>query len=420
MLFAILSKTRSLILPTPAPRTGRGLAAAGLIALLSLASAGCKSGYPVAAKNNAGEPKEARPVKIAYVTQIPMESAVTVTGTLAAQDQTTVSAKVPGRVQTITVDLGSVVRKGQALAQLEPQDYQLRLQQAEAALAQARARVGLSPEGKDERVNPENTGTVRQARALLDQSKQNRERSAALFNQGVIARAQLDAAEAEYKVALSRYQDAIEEIRNRQALVVQRRSEFEIAKQQLLDLTVYAPYDGVVQEKRASVGEYLAAGAPIVNIVRMDPLRLRAEVPEREASKVHAGQQVRVTIEGDPNAYTGHIARLSPTITAQNRILVVEAEVRNNGALRPGSFARADIVADDKGVSPAVPVSAVVSFAGIDKVITIQDGKAVEKPVTLGRRAGDWTEILSGINVGDAIVVNPGNLQSGQSVVVSE
>ncbi|MFP5262473.1 MAG: efflux RND transporter periplasmic adaptor subunit [Blastocatellia bacterium] len=420
MLFAILTKTRNLTLALAAPRVSRAAALVCLMAALSLTSAACKSGYPVAAKNNAAEPKEARPVKIAYVTAIPIESAVTVTGTLAAQDQTTVSAKVPGRVQTITVDLGSVVRRGQAIAQLEPQDYQLRLQQAEAALAQARARVGLPPEGKDERVNPENTGTVRQARALLDQSKQNRERSAALFKQGVIPRAQLDASEAEYKVALSRYQDAIEEIRNRQGLVMQRRSEFEIAKQQLLDLTVYAPYDGVVQEKRASVGEYLAAGAPIVNIVRMDPLRLRAEVPEREAGKVRAGQQVRVTVEGDSNAYTGRIARLSPTITAQNRILVVEAEVHNNGALRPGSFARAEIVADDKGVSPAVPASAVVSFAGIDKVITVQDGKAVEKPVTLGRRAGEWTEVLSGVNVGDAIVVNPGNLQSGQSVVVTE
>lgn len=421
MLFAIIAKMRNFTPPVYGWRTSRQLAAASLLAAMALTSAACKSGYPVAAKNNAVlEMKEARPVKVAYVTEVPMESAVTVTGTLAAQDQTTVSAKVPGRVQTITVDLGSVVRKGQSLAQLEPQDYQLRLQQAEAALAQARARVGLSPEGKDEKINPENTGTVRQARALLDQAKQNHERSAALFRQGVIARAQLDAVEAEYKVALSRYQDALEEIRNRQALVVQRRSEFEIAKQQLLDLTIYAPYDGVVQEKRASVGEYLAAGAPVVNIVRMDPLRLRAEVPEREAGKVRQGQQVRVTVEGDSNAYTGYIARLSPTITAQNRILVVEAEVRNNGALRPGSFARAEIVADDKGASPAVPTSAIVSFAGIDKVITIQDGKAAEKPVALGRRAGDWTEVLSGINVGDVIVVNPGNLQSGQPVVVSE
>src|SRR5678815_4566856 len=104
-----------------------------------------------------------------------------------------------------------------------------------------------------------------------------------------------------YKVALSRYQDAIEEIRNRQALMAQRRSELSLARQQLADTSVYAPLDGVVQEKRASVGEYLAAGAPVVNIVKMDPLRLRAEVPEREAKNVRSGQNVRVTIDGDTN-----------------------------------------------------------------------------------------------------------------------
>lgn len=388
------------------------------LAALALAGAACKSGYPVSAKN-ASEAKEARAVKTAQVSEIPMERAVTVSGTLAAQDQATVSAKVPGRVQTISVDLGSVVRKGQSLAQLEQQDYALRLQQAEAALAQARARVGLAPDGKDEQVDPEKTSTVRQARALLDDAKLKLERAKSLLEKGVIAQAQLDTAEADYKVALSRYQDGIEEIRNRQGLVVQRRSELEIARQQLTDSTIYAPFDGVVQEKRTSVGEYLAAGTPIVNIVRMDPLRLRAEVPEREAHNVKQGLQVRVTVEGDTQVYTGVIARLSPSLTEQNRILIVEAEVHNNGRLRPGSFARADIVADARGLSPAVPASALVSFAGIDKVITIQDGKALEKPVTLGRHAGEWVEILSGVKTGDTVIVNPGNLQSGQPVIVA-
>jgi multidrug efflux pump subunit AcrA (membrane-fusion protein) len=100
-------------------------------------------------------------------------------------------------------------------------------------------------------------------------------------------------------------------------------------------------------------------------------------------------------------------------------MLIVEAEVRNNGRLRPGSFARADIVADAKSLSPAVPASAVVSFAGIDKVISIQDGKALEKPVTLGRHAGDWVEVLSGVKTGETVIVNPGNLQSGQPVTVA-
>jgi len=349
-----------------------------------------------------------------------MEQTVTVTGTLAAYDQATVSAKVPGRVKTIAVDLGSVVRQGQIIAQIEQQDYQLRLQQAEAALAQARARVGLPPEGKDDRIDPEKTGTVRQAQALLDDAKLKLERAENLFQRGVLAKAQLDGAEAEHKVALSRYQDAVEEIRNRQALVVQRRSELEIARQQLADSSIYAPFAGVVQEKRASIGEYLAAGAPIVNVVRMDPLRLRAEVPERESRNVHVGLAVRVTLEGDANIYPGKIARISPTITAQNRVLIVEAEVHNNGQLRPGSYARAEIVSDDSNAAIAVPVNSIISFAGIDKVILVQDSKAVEKPITIGRRTADWAEVLSGLKTGDVVVINPGNLQSGQPVVVTE
>src|SRR4029078_6252098 len=132
-----------------------------------------------------------------------------------------------------------------------------------------------------------------------------------------------------------------EEIRNRQGILAQRRSELGLSRQQLKDTAVVSPMDGIVQEKRASVGEYLAAGAPIVNIVKMDPLRLRAEIPERESKSVHSGQNVRVTVEGDSNVYMGQIMRLSPVIAEQNRILVVEADVRNNGKLRPGSFSHA-------------------------------------------------------------------------------
>jgi RND family efflux transporter MFP subunit len=359
-------------------------------------------------------------VKVAQIGEIAMEQMVTVTGTLAAYDQATVSAKVPGRMKSILVDLGSVVRQGQIMAQIEQQDYQLRLQQAEAALAQARARVGLPPEGKDDRIDAEKTGTVRQAQALLDDAKIKLERAQNLVQRGVLAQAQLEGAESEYKVSLSRYQDAIEEIRNRQALVVQRRSELEIARQQLVDSSIYAPFDGIVQEKRASIGEYLAAGAPVVNVVRMDPLRLRAEVPERESRNVRVGQQVRVSLEGDSMVYTGKIARISPTITAQNRVLIVEAEVHNNGQLRPGSYARAEIISASNTSALGVPVNAVVSFAGIDKVILVQDNKAVEKPITLGRRTAEWVEVLSGLKTGDTVVINPGNLQSGQPLVITE
>jgi len=390
-----------------------------LFCVLPLLTAACKSDYQGSTRQNQpGANTAARQVKTAPVEQTPFGETVTANGTLAAFDQSTAGVKVAGRLSSISVDLGSVVRRGQVVAQVEPNDYKLRVQQAEAALGQARARLGLSPEGADDKVNLEQTGTVRQAKAQLDEARLNRERAVRLVEQGVVARADFDAADAAYKVAQSHYQDAFEEIRNRQALLAQRRSELALARQQLADTVVHAPLDGIVQQKRASVGEYLAAGAPVVDIVRMNPLRLQAQVPERDAANVRFGQNVRVSIEGDGKIYLGQIKRLSPVITQQNRMLMVEADVQNDGGLRPGSFAKAEIVTNDSKMAVTVPNNAIVTFAGIEKVIVVQNGKALEKPITTGRRSGDWTEILAGVNVGDQVIVDPGNLQSGMAVEV--
>jgi RND family efflux transporter MFP subunit len=404
-------------------RRGRTLASASLALIVACAAVACKSDYPSSggggAQGKGGEAAGgARQVKVAKVSEMPVGATVQVTGTLAAQDQATVSVKVPGRLRALGVDLGSVVRKGQLITQVEPQDYQLRVQQAEAALSQARARLGLSPDGGDEKVNLEQTGTVRQARAQMDEARKSRERTVTLVEQGVVARTEFETADAAYKVAVGKYQDAVEEVRNRQGLLAQRRTELALARQQLSDTNVVAPFDGIVQERKASVGEYLAAGAPVVSIVRVNPLRFRAEVPERDAGNVRAGQQVRVMVEGSPKAYAGRIVRLSPTITEQSRVLIVEAEVGNDGTLRPGSFARADIVTSDTSMAVTIPTTALVNFAGIEKVILVQNGKALEKSITTGRRINEWTEVLAGINVGDTVVLSPGNLQSGAAVQV--
>jgi RND family efflux transporter MFP subunit len=395
-----------------------------LLALLLSTSFACKSEYPASGQQRGpGEGRgggEARQVKVARVEELPVGASVNVTGTLAAQDEATLSIKVPGRLSSVAVDLGSVVRKGQVVAQVESQDYKLRVQQADAALQQARARLGLQPQGDDDRFDPEVTGTVRQARAVLEEARQNRQRVSSLVESGVVARAEFEAADAAFKVAQGKYQDAVEEIRNRQALLSQRRTELSLARQALADTVVVAPFDGLVQEKHASVGEYLGAAAPVVTIVRVNPLRFRGEVPERDAATVRAGQPVRVTVEGDKGLYAGRIVRLSPTINQQNRVLVVEAEITNPGSLRPGGFARAEIVTNSGDVAVTVPANAVVTFAGIEKVITVENGKAREKPITTGRRAETWTEVLSGINVGESVVLDPGNLQSGQPVNVVE
>jgi multidrug efflux pump subunit AcrA (membrane-fusion protein) len=159
-----------------------------------------------------------REVKVLPVMQMPLERATVAVGSLAAYDQATISVKVPGRLRTIAVDFGSMVQQAQLIAQIDPQDYQLRVQQAEAALAQARARLGLSPGGASDSIELERTSLVRQAKALLEEARINRERMATLFEQGIVARSQLDSADASYKVALSRHEDAVEEVRNRQAI----------------------------------------------------------------------------------------------------------------------------------------------------------------------------------------------------------
>src|SRR5262245_6747506 len=205
-----------------------------LLTLAAFALSGCKS--ESVASGNQGKPAKTeapRQVKTIRVTEKPLTQSITTTGTLAAYDQAALSVKVPGRVQSIMVDLGSVVKKGQLVAQIEKTDYLLRKQQAEAGLMQARARLGLPPEGDDDSVDPDQTAAVTQAQALLHEARLKQERFAALLKQGLISQADFDAAESAYKVALSRHQDALEEIRNRQGTLAQRRSELALAKQQL-------------------------------------------------------------------------------------------------------------------------------------------------------------------------------------------
>lgn len=389
-----------------------------LFAGILLIVGGCERSYsssvrPKSPAQPAGAPRRVKTVRVSVSA---LEQIVNAFGSLAAVDRTTLSAKVPGRLLTLNVDLGSVVKQGDLIAQIEPKDYQLQVQQSEALLAQARVRLGLSIEGTNDITDFEQTSTVRQTRAVLDEAVANRDRVLKLSKQGILSTSDVDTTEAAYRVALSRYEDAVMEVRNRQALAAQRRAELEIARQQLVDTTLISPYDGVVEERRANLGEYLVAGTPMVTIVRMDPLRLRLDVPEREAANIHSGQKVRLRIEGNTNVYTGEIKRLSPAIEEHTRMLRVEADVTNPGELRPGSFTKAEIVTDGKAKAVLIPSSAVTSFAGIEKAFVIREGKAVERPVTTGRRITEKVEVLDGIEPGDVLIIEPGDLQSGNLV----
>jgi RND family efflux transporter MFP subunit len=371
----------------------------------------------VAARDAASE---SRQVAIAPAALAPLERTVTVTGTLAAEEQVALSFKVTGRVQELTVDLGSPVRRGQVLARLTPTDFELRRQQAEAALQQARARLGLAPDADDSTVDPEKTALVRQSRAVRDEARLTRDRVKTFVDRGISSRADLDAAEAQLEVAEGRYVDAIEEIRNRQAVLAQRVSELALARQMLEDTVLRAPIDGAVRERQVTVGEFRSAGTPVLTVVQTDPLRLRAGVPERASAALRSGQSVRVRIEGDTATYEGKLVRLGAAIEEDNRTLPIEAAVANrNGALRPGMFATADIIVERNDKALVVPSEAIVTFAGVQKVLLVKDGVAREQRVRTGRRDGDRVEIVEGVKAGDSVIVKPGEVVDGMPVKAS-
>lgn len=391
-----------------------GIAASAVL----LALAGCGDESSSAAAQEKKRDQAPKSVRTGRVEERQLGAAVLVNGTLDAYDRATVGTKVAGRLQSMAVDLGSRVVRGQLVARIDPTDYDLRLQQAEAGLAQARVRLGLPPDGGSDAVDPTDTPPVREARAVLEEARATRERYSALLRDGVISKADFDQVQAQSRVAESRYQDALEEIRNRQAVATQRRAEVALARQQLADTGIHAAFDGVVQQRIASLGEFLSAGAPVVEIVKVNPLRFRADVPERDAATIRIGQTVQLVVDGAAGAYTGRVMRLSPTIAERTRVLQLEADIPNDGALRAGSFARATIVTDTTAASLAIPREALVTFAGIEKVVVVDQGKAKEKPVTTGRRNGPWIEVLNGVKAGDEVVLNPVNLRAGQPVVV--
>lgn len=391
------------------------------VVFLALVSSGffpaCENASSAAARQAAVV--EAPSVKVLRVNRTPLVRSVTVTGTLAAEEQVMLSLKVTGRLDTLTVDLGSRVSRGQVIARLTPTDFELRLQQATAALQQARVRLGLSADGEDDTVAIEGTSLVRQQKALLDEAKLQRDRIATFVERGISAKADLDTADAQLQVGEGRYQDALEEARNRQAILAQRRSELALARQQLEDTTLKSPIDGIVRERLAFAGEYRAAGTPIVTVVKQHPLRLQLSVPERAAAEIRVGQKVLVSVEGDPEKYEGRVARLSPAITEGNRTLPLEAEVPNpHDRLRPGTFARADIVtSEEPGI--VIPNTALVVFAGVEKVLTVADGKAVEKRVRSGRRFDTTIEVVDGLAPGDLVIIEPGALSDGMPVTAA-
>lgn len=389
-----------------------------LVPLILIGCTGPYSNPTVKAKESPQTPVVR--VRSATIENIP--EIIPATGELFAIDQATLRAKVSGRVAKLNVDLGTRVNEGDIIAELEREDYDLRLKQAEATLEQTRARMGLGPKDGDE-VDPEKTSIVRQGRASLKEATLLFNNASELFKKGIVSNVDFQRAGVSLQAAEARMQGAIEEVFRTRAEILMRRQEVALARQQLTDSVIRAPFRGAITDRIATLGEYLAVNAPAAVLVRWNPLRVRLQVPERQAHKVKPGQRIDLNVEGQSGIKPGRVIRISPAIEQQNRSLLVEGEIPNEESLlRSGSFVEATIVVNPTATGFAVPFRSVISFAGVDRVLVASNGAVEQRIVRFGRRLEkDRVEILEGLKTGDKVIIEPSDkMLPGQKVQPAE
>jgi RND family efflux transporter MFP subunit len=366
---------------------------------------GCSSTQRSADGTVNAQPERMITVKTAPAEERTIARTIEIVGALATDDEVTVSSELEGVIARITIDLGSSVRQGDVIVEIDPRDFKLRVQEAEAALKQVWVRLGI-PEGQ-ENFRPDQTATVKQAKASYDDALLRLNRSRQLRQENVVSQQDLDQAEANFRIADARYQGALEEARNLWMQLEQRRAALDIAHRHLEKTIIRAPISGGVTARHISAGERVKPGDPLVTLVKLNPLRMRGMVPEPYADRIVAGRSLTFTIDALPGkTFQGKIARLSPAINPETRALTIEAEVDNHsGQLRPGYFARAQVVINPQAKAVMVPKSAIVTYVGIVKVYVLEGDHVVERKVKLGATADTLVEIADGVRAGEQVVI---------------
>ncbi|MFN2493793.1 MAG: efflux RND transporter periplasmic adaptor subunit, partial [Pyrinomonadaceae bacterium] len=309
------------------------------------------------------------------------------TGSLTGDQQTDVAPSVAGKVVALGVDLGTYVRRGQIIARLDDVDARLRVEQAQAQLAQAKAalrqaeeKVGIRP---GHSFDPNRVPEVANARVALELAEKNLRRSEKLIESGDISRSLFDQQKAQRDQLREQYESALSLARQNNAAVMTARanvanaqSQLGLARRNLSYALVFSPIDGFVAERTADLGEYVSPTTKIATIVRINPLRLRIDIPEQAIPAVTMGQTVSVTTSAWPDRnFSGRIARISPNVTPTSRTLTVEAEVENgNGILKPGQFATVRVLQSRAAPAVLVPNRAVRTESGVSRVFVIKDG----------------------------------------------
>ena len=358
--------------------------------LLTLLLVGCAKQSSEKAQTLADEPL---PVVTLAATNAVFERATTVQGSLESVDSAIVSARVPGPLLRVCVDLGDVVKAGETvLFEVDPVTVSNQVVIAREAAATARAQVAVAE------------ANVRKARSVADKSVRDAERFERLHkeervsdNEWERARTQRETAEADVAVAEASLLLARQQ-------VSQAEAQRSIAERQFTDATVLAPCDGVVAARLREPGEMVGAGVPVVKVSGTEQLKALAFLPARHYAEVVPGVTELSIRVGETAPIAAKVAAKSPAIDPRLRVFEIKALLPGSERAAPGAMADFRIVFERReGLS--VPQDAVLSRAAGTVVFVARDGAAKETPVEVGLRDGGRAEILSGLAPGDCVIV---------------
>jgi membrane fusion protein (multidrug efflux system) len=370
-------------------------------------------------------------VTVAAVEQRTVERTVDVVGSLKGWEEVTVGAKRTGRVARVLHDIGDIVKPGEPLVELEMIDDDLAVVQAERNLMAQLAQLGLQalPSG---RFDESNVPAVMQARFALEKAKQNFARERNLRQRGAGTMQDYQNAEIDERAAEAALANAQLSAQTTLSNAMVTKVMLEVRKVMRNDMIIRVPFPKrqrldekmpivyAVSKRAASEGQMLKEGDAVADLVVRNPLRLWTNVPEKFSADVQIGQEVRLSVASQPTrTFRGKVSRINPTVDNASRAFQVETYVPNDdGALRPGGFAKASIVIKREDSALTVPLESIVRFAGVTKIFVVSDDlKARAVPVETGFDERGWIEV-TGALPSQAKVVATGQSQLADGIPV--
>jgi len=299
-------------------------------------------------------------VELGKASRTTIQSEITVVGNLIGKTTVSVASRAAGRVESVTVQLGDRVNRGQRLAKIEDFDIQEQVKQAEAAQQVSEA-------------------TIRQREADLKLAQTNAERSRSLFERQLLPKQTLDDNEA-------RYQSAVASVDLARAQSSQSKARLDELRINLGNTVISSPVTGFVSKRSVDPGAFVSQNVSVVDVVDISIVRLVANVVEKDLKELQTGNTTRVEVDAYPGeVFTGRIARVSPVLDPATRTAPIEIEIPNGAArLKPGMYARVSVTTSTKKQALVVPATAVVDLGGRRGVFTPLNESAVFRALDLG------------------------------------